>query len=143
MEPNFAEGQYLVISRLHYLLGDPQRGDIVVFNSPEADPGDPSLIKRVIGLPGETVSIENTLVYIDGALLEEPYINEPCNTYRCPDRTWHLDDDSYFLMGDNRNVSNDSRAFGPVTHDRIIGEVLLRYWPLEQISLFDHHNYSR
>ncbi|GAB4346402.1 MAG: signal peptidase I [Phototrophicales bacterium] len=134
MEPNFEEGQRLVISRINYMIGDPQRGDIVVFNSPASDPGEPSLIKRVIGLPGETVEIRDTQVYIDGVLLDEPYIKEPCRPSSCRDQIHHLGENEYFLMGDNRNVSNDSRSFGPVTHDRIIGEVLFRYWPLNQIG---------
>lgn len=135
MEPNFEEGQRLVISRINYMIGDPQRGDIVVFNSPASDPDEPSLIKRIIGLPGETVEIRDTLVYVDGVLLEEPYIKEECRPSSCPDRIWELGDNEYFVMGDNRNVSNDSRRFNAVTHDRIIGEVLFRYWPLEDIGL--------
>jgi len=142
MEPNFKEGQYLIISRVNYLFGDPQRGDIVVFNSPESDPGDPSLIKRVIGLPGDTVEIRETLVYLNGTLLAEDYINEPCREYKCPDESWTLGDDEYFVMGDNRNVSNDSRSFGPVTHDRIIGEVLLRYWPIDDFGVVHQYKFT-
>lgn len=142
MEPTFIEGQYLIISRVNYLLGDPQRGDIAVFNSPNADPDDPSLIKRIIGLPGETVEIRDTLIYINGDLLSEPYLLEPCTDRRCRDRTWELGPEEYFLMGDNRNVSNDSRSFNAVSHDRIIGQVILRYWPLDQLGTVGSHNYA-
>jgi signal peptidase I len=142
MEPTFKEGQYLVISRVNYLLGDPERGDIIVFNSPVADPGDPSLIKRVIGLPGDFVEIRDTLVYVNGQLLDESYINEPCRARNCPDADWELDQDEYFVMGDNRNVSNDSRSFGPVSYDRIIGEVLLRYWPLDELGIVHQYRFE-
>lgn len=139
MEPTFVEGQRLIISRVNYMIGDPQRGDIVVFNSPEADKDDPSLIKRVIGLPGETVEIKDREVYINGVKLDEPYIKEPCTRY-CRDRQWVLASDEYFVMGDNRNVSNDSRAFGAIKHSAIIGEALFRYWPLNAIGFIHQIN---
>jgi len=139
MEPTFVEGQRLIISRVNYMIGDPQRGDIVVFNSPESDNDDPSLIKRVVGLPGETVEIKEREVYINGVKLNEPYIKEPCTRY-CRDRQWILADDEYFVMGDNRNVSNDSRAFGPIKHSAIIGEALFRYWPLSAIGFIHQIN---
>lgn len=133
------DGQRLIISRVHYMLANPQRGDIVVFNSPEADSDDPSLIKRVIGLPGELVEIRDREVYINGVKLDEPYIKEPC-TYSCRDRQWQLGDDEYFVMGDNRNVSNDSRKFGAIKHSAIIGEALFRYWPLHAIGFIHQIN---
>ncbi|PJF28909.1 MAG: signal peptidase I [Phototrophicales bacterium] len=139
MEPTFVEGQRLIISRINYMLGDPQRGDIVVFNSPQARDDDPSLIKRVIGLPGELVEIRDREVYINGERLDEPYIKEPC-TRQCRDRQWQLANDEYFVMGDNRNVSNDSRAFGPIKHSAIIGEALFRYWPLNAIGFIHRVN---
>jgi signal peptidase I len=139
MEPTFVEGQRLIISRINYMLGDPQRGDIIVFNSPQARDDDPSLIKRVIGLPGELVEIRDGEVYINGQRLDEPYIKEPC-TRQCRDRQWQLADDEYFVMGDNRNVSNDSRAFGPIKHSAIIGEALFRYWPLNAIGFIHRVN---
>lgn len=133
MQPNFHDNQVLVISRVNYLLGDPQRGDIIVFNPPDVPPDEPPYIKRVIGLPGETVEIrdENGVgnVYINGKMLNQTFINEPCLPVNCPAKSWTLHSDEYFFMGDNRNHSRDSRAFGPVTRDRIIGEALIRYWP--------------
>lgn len=131
MQPNFHVDQYLLVSRLHYLFGDPQRGDIVVFDAPGDDQqeDDPLLIKRLIGMPGETVLIRDGQVYIDGSPLDEPYLKEMCTTSSCQDRTWEVPEGSYFFMGDNRNNSRDSRAFGPVSHDRIIGEAVVRYWP--------------
>lgn len=139
MEPTFVEGQRLIISRVNYMVGEPQRGDIVVFNSPQSDDDDPSLIKRVVGLPGDLVEIRDREVYINGERLDEPYIKEPC-TRQCRDRQWQLASDEYFVMGDNRNVSNDSRAFGPIKHSAIIGEALFRYWPLNAIGFIHQVN---
>lgn len=138
MQPNFADGQRIIVSRLHYLFGEPARGDIVIFNSPASRPGDPPLIKRVIGLPGETIEIRETLVYVNGSSLNEPYINEPCSVNRCRDEVWQLGPEEYFLMGDNRNNSRDSRSFGPVAADALIGEALLRYWPPSDWGLVLH-----
>ncbi|MEP6986853.1 MAG: signal peptidase I [Chloroflexota bacterium] len=129
MQPTFFTGQVLMISRVNYLFGTPQRGQIIVFNAPGQPPDEPPYIKRVIGLPGETVEIRDTKVYIDGKELNEPYINEPCEAGRCPNHTWQLGADEYFFMGDNRNHSSDSRSFGIVKRERVIGEALVRYWP--------------
>lgn len=129
MQPNFHTGQVLVVSRLNYMFNPPQRGEIVIFNAPGQPPEEPPYIKRVIGLPGETVEIRDTKVYVNGQELFEPYINEPCESGRCVNRTWTLEADEYFVMGDNRNHSSDSRAFGAVKRERIIGEALIRYWP--------------
>jgi len=142
MQPSFNEGERLVISRLNYLFGEPQRGDIVVFNSPRPLRNDePSLIKRVIGMPGDTVELRNQQVYVNDVLLEEPYINEPCSANDCADEVWELGPDEYFVMGDNRNVSRDSRSFGAVPADNIIGEALLRFWPVTAIDLVDHYRF--
>ena len=142
MEPSFEDRQRLVISRLHYWFSEPRRGDIIVFNSPQPrTENESALVKRVIGLPGETVEIRNQQVYINGVLLNEPYIKEPCNTYRCRDGIWELGPDEYFMMGDNRNVSNDSRVFGPVPHRNIVGEVLFRYWPPDRFGVVQRYRF--
>lgn len=134
MEPTFEDAERLVVSRLHYLFGQPARGNIVVFNSVERPNGD-MLIKRIIGLPGETVEIRDSRVYINGAVLDEPYIKELCIPARCQDAVWELGPDEYFVMGDNRNGSSDSRKFGPVPADHLVGEVVFRYWPLHRFGL--------
>ncbi|MBC7813235.1 MAG: signal peptidase I [Burkholderiales bacterium] len=139
MQPNFHTGEFLIVSRLNYLLDQPQRGDIVVFHYP----GNPEedYIKRVIGLPGDTVEIRDTLVYVNDVQLDEPYINEPCEPGRCRDDVWTLGPDEYFVMGDNRNHSSDSRAFGTVNRQFIVGEALVRYWPPSEWGLVTHIAY--
>ena len=139
MEPTFYGDDRLVVSRVHYLLGEPQRGDIIVFNSlvpSEAERGI-MLIKRVIGVPGQTVELRDQYIHIDDNPLDEPYILEPCriSNSRCRDKIWELGGDEYFVMGDNRNNSKDSRVFGPVPIQNIVGQVVFRYFPLDSIGL--------
>lgn len=129
MQPNLVEDQRLLISRVSYLFGEPDRGEIVVFQSPQGTADQTPLIKRLIGLPGETIEFRGQAVYINGVKLDEPYINEPCWVEKCADASWTLASDEYFFMGDNRNHSHDSRAFGPVHRDHLIGRALLRWWP--------------
>jgi signal peptidase I len=135
MQPNLHAGQYLIISRLDYLFGEPQRGDVAVFQAPGSDDDEPRLIKRVIGLPGDTVEIRDTEVYVNGEKLDEPYfINRPCNPSKCPNETWTLGPSQYFMMGDNRNNSRDSRAFGPIQRSAIVGRAVFRYLPLSEFG---------
>jgi signal peptidase I len=141
MQPNFKTGQVLVVSRVNYLVDNPQRGDIIVFNPPDVPPDEPPYIKRVIGIPGDTVEIRDTKVYVNGEQLNEPYINEPCTSGSCPNKSWTLGPDEYFMMGDNRNHSRDSRAFGAVKRERIIGEALIRYWPPENWGIVNRIAY--
>lgn len=144
MEPTFQTGDRLIVSRINYMLNQPQRGDIVVFNSinlRERSEGV-MLIKRVIGLPNEIVEFRNGTLYIDGVAKNEPYIYEACRTFGCPDGVWYLNDIQYFVMGDNRNNSQDSRRFGPITIHDIVGEALFRYWPPEKFGVIDGLNYS-
>ena len=137
MEPTFFGDDRLVVSRVNYLISDPQRGDILVFNSlvpSEAEQGI-MLIKRVIGMPGEIVEIREQKVYVNGVVLGEDYIKEPCQINRCRDETWELGPNEYFMMGDNRNNSRDSRRFGPVPITKIVGQVVFRYWPPTGIGI--------
>jgi signal peptidase I len=146
MQPTFWDEQRLIISRVHYMLIDPERGDIVVFNKPGSRIGDSPLIKRAIGLPGDTIEFRHTEtegdippvveLYINGQLVDEPYINEPCKPSSCQENIWELGPDEYFLMGDNRNHSSDSRGFNRmITKADIIGEALVRYWPPQDWAL--------
>lgn len=146
MQPSFHAGQFLIVSRLHYLFGAPQRGDIVVFDPPGDDGrGDePLLIKRLIGLPGERVEVRDGGVYINGEPLTEAYLNPTGVAQSCRGQYCDvvLRENEYFLMGDNRNNSRDSRAFGPVERSRIVGEAIIRYWPLPDLGIVIQHRFS-
>ncbi|MGQ9888956.1 MAG: signal peptidase I [Aggregatilineales bacterium] len=143
MEPSFFTGQRIIVSRVSYLLGEPERGDIIVFESPDNPAADPPLIKRLIGLPGDTVEIRQLEVYVNGVLLNEPYfVNGPCTALNCPDNRWTLGPNEYFVMGDNRNRSRDSRRFGPITREHIIGEALVRYWPPADWGIVEHYRFA-
>ena len=130
MENTIMTDDRIIASRLTYLFGDPQRGDIVVFKFPD-DPQQKTLyVKRIIGLPGETVEIIDGKVYIDGAEepLDDSFTKEvPVGTYG----PFEVPEDSYFMMGDNRNNSSDSRFWENkyVKRDKILGKVFLRYFP--------------
>jgi len=142
MQPTFEDADRLVVSRVNYLMAAPQRGDVIVFNSVNPrDAAGTMLIKRVIGLPGDTVQIIDKQMYINGTPIDEPYINEPCRV-NCADETWNLGAGQYFAMGDNRNHSSDSRVFGPVSIDHIVGKVMFRYWPLDRIGFIAEPQYS-
>jgi len=128
MEPTLYGHQRLIIEKLSYHLHQPKRGDIVVVRVPQYDK---LLIKRVIGLPGETLEIRNGVVYIDGKPLDEPYVNgKPRGSY--PPTV--IPEGYVFVMGDNRNNSNDSRAFGPIPIEDIVGHAWMRYWPLDDFG---------
>ena len=126
-----------------YLLHPPERGDIIVFDPPTARPSEQPYIKRVIGLPGDTVEIRNGSVFINDVEVDEPYIADGitgCTTERfCGPVT--VPDGSVFVLGDNRNNSTDSRAFGPVSVDDIIGKAWLTYWPMEHLDMVPHYDY--
>jgi signal peptidase I len=107
----------------------------MVFHSPQSPADSPPLIKRVIGLPGETVEIRDQQVYVDGGLLNESYINELNSTSGGSNSQVMLGPNQYYVMGDNRNHSRDSRFFGPVSRSAIIGEALVRYWPPQDWAL--------
>jgi signal peptidase I len=142
MQPSFADGHRILINRLDYLFGQPQRGDIIIFNSPRPlRANEPPLIKRVIALPGERVEIIDTGIYVNGAQIEEPYINERCLPSQCRDNVWELGPDEYFVLGDNRNHSNDSRSFGPVNRKNIIGEALFRFWPPRSFGIVQRYHF--
>jgi len=136
MLPTFQPGQYVVVDKLSYLLGKPQRGDVIVFQYPLAP--DKDYIKRVIGLPGETVSIGGGVVSVNGQPLNEPYIAAPPNL----GGTWALSPAQYFVMGDNRNNSSDSRSWGPLERKYLIGKAVLVYWPPPGWGWVPHYTYA-
>lgn len=130
MEPNLYNDQRLIIEKIGYRLHGPQRGDIIVLKLPNR-PGPP-LIKRIVGLPGETVEIRQGHVYIGGELLDEPYLNQLTFSSHPVEQ---VPEDSVFVLGDNRGYSSDSRSFGMVRLEYILGRAWFRYWPLEAIGL--------
>lgn len=141
MQPNFYDNQYLIVSRLSYTLGEPERGDIVVFHYPGNITED--YIKRVIALPGDTVEVSSNRIYVNGEELTEGYLKEPCLPTRCRDQGLReLGPNEYWVMGDNRNHSRDSREFGPILREAIVGEVLFRYWPPADWGTVNRINFS-
>ena len=124
MLPTLQDDQFLVVNKLGYRLHEPQRGDIIVFRDPRSD--DRKLIKRVIGLPGETVEIQSGKVLIDNQVLEEPYIAGPGHYNQPPSQ---IPDDQYYVLGDNRDNSSDSHSWGTMSREEIVGKAWLTYWP--------------
>ncbi len=146
MEPNFYDFEYLIINEIDYRLNSPQRGDVVVLHDPRDD--SQYFIKRIIGLPGEDVEIKDgeVVIYNDenpsGFNLDEsPYLSDYVDT-RGPQKIWQMDEDEYFLMGDNRDASLDSRVFGEVHKDEFIGRAWLRAWPVTRATHFDNIDYN-
>ena len=155
MEPTLEQDEYLIVNKLVYLRLDPtgvvsalpfyeaeedaadgylfqspKRGEVVVFRSPRDD--DRDFVKRVIGLSGDTVEIVNGTVYVNGLQLLEPYITKRDNTTMGPVR---IEPGSLFVLGDNRGASNDSRSWGPVPAENLIGRAWVRFWPLQQLDV--------
>ncbi len=137
MDPTLKNQQLLVVNKLDYRLRDPQRGDIIVFH----DPHDTSrkLIKRVIGLPGELLEIKTGQVFINDQLLSEPYIKSPSTSTRLPAP---IPNGQYFVMGDNRGNSSDSRSWGTLPQEEIVGKAWLTYWPPELWGVIPHEAYG-
>ncbi|MFC1871455.1 signal peptidase I [Chloroflexota bacterium] len=131
MDPNLAEGERLIVNKVVYNLHSPERGDIVVFNPPNNQKAD--YVKRIIGLPGETVEVRDSAVYIDGNQLDEPYIKASPKYTLSP---LVVPDNEYFMLGDNRNNSNDSHNGWTVDEESIIGKTWLAIWPPTRWQLF-------
>lgn len=156
MVPTVLAGEYVLIDKVSPRFNDYQRGDIVVFTPPSAvQSGDVPFIKRVIGIPGDTVRLDNGRVYVTpnggtAVRITEPYINtdpagrpEPTLPRDAEGTTqWTVASGTYFVMGDNRTVSEDSRTFGPITRDLIIGRAWLRYFPLDRIGFMNRPAYA-
>ncbi len=144
MEPNFYDKEYLIIDEISYRFHEPARGDIIVFRYPN-DPRQ-FFIKRVIGMPGEHIAIQNGRITVtdavtgDGGLLDEsPYLGD-AQTSGVKEVT--LGSDEYYLLGDNRSSSLDSRTFGPVKRNFFIGKVWFRGWPPERMRFFGEDDHS-
>lgn len=135
MEPSYYHNNRIVVSKASYWWGEIERGDVIVFPAPPNPEED--YIKRVIGLPGDEVSVVQGTVYVNGHPLVEPYISAPPVANL---RKTTVPEGNVFVMGDNRNVSSDSRAWGPLAVEDVIGKAVFVYWPLEQIGVVEHYD---
>lgn len=133
MQPTLQDGEYILVNKLAYKTGEPVRGDIIVFIFPVNPQED--LIKRVIGLPGDSISIHNGIVSINGTPLSEPYIASP----PAYDGDWVVPEDQLFVLGDNRNDSRDSHQWSFLPIENVIGKAVLIYWPPEEWQSINHN----
>ena len=138
MEPNFSNGNYLLIDEITYRFREPERGEVVVFRSPQD--GSTFFIKRIVGLPDEIIAIKNNQIFIDGQVLEEDYLAPNVRTAGLAD--WTLEADEYFVLGDNRFNSFDSRNWGPLNRKQIIGVARLRLLPVNEFEVFGSPMYN-
>lgn len=149
MQPNYFEGEYILTSKLYRWLGEPQRGDVIVLKSPD----DPSVqfIKRVIGLPGEKIRLQNNQVFIynqshpDGVALQEDYLPAnlpiPDGGFLTEGQTVEIPTDNFVVMGDNRPASYDSRNWGLLPREKIVGKAFFVYWPIPSFGFVAHADY--
>ena len=139
MRPAVLDGDIVLVNRMIYDASKPKRGDIIVFK-PNGNENARSYIKRIIGLPGETVQIVDGYVYIDGQMLDEHYGNEVMENAGIAEEPVVLGDDEYFVLGDNRNNSQDSRAanVGVIHREDLLGRAWVRIWPLNKIGILKH-----
>jgi len=130
MEPNFSSGDYLLVDEATYYFREPVRGEVIVFKNP--NDADEFYIKRIVGLPGEEVIVSDNEVFVNGELVDEPYL---ADGIKVDGRyVFQLDQDQYFVMGDNRDFSSDSRYWGFVPRENIVGNPLVIYWSFETSS---------
>ena len=142
MSPNYPDSEYLLTEKVSYYKNPPQRGDVVVFTPPISSD---DYIKRVIGLPGEDVSIKNGHVYINNLRLNEDYLTSEVVTqsggFLAEGQTYKVPDGEFFVMGDNRAHSYDSRSFGPIKKKVISGRAWIIYWPMSLAGVVKLPNY--
>jgi signal peptidase I len=148
MLPNFQDGEHVMTDKISYKFREPMRGEVVVFHAPPAagcvEGTGCDFIKRIIAVPGDKVTVHDNAIWINGQKLPEPYI--PDDFEILPGRATlneeiYLGPDEYFVSGDNRPHSSDSRFWGPITKDEIVGRVFLRYWPISEIELIKKAEY--
>jgi signal peptidase I len=144
MEPNFPDGEYLLTDKISYRFREPQRGDVIVFSAPVANGEE--YIKRIIGLPGERVSIKDNHIYINDELLAESYLPDQLPTmpgaFLEEGKEVVVPDSHYLVFGDNRVASSDSRAWGFISKDSISGRAWIIYWPPSEAGIVAKVNYQ-
>lgn len=144
MEPNFHNGEYLLTDKVSYRIGDPKRGDVIVFKAPPSHKDE--FIKRILGLPGDTVKVENGTLYINGHEVHESYLPSDFKTrsksFAQEGKELVVPDNSYFVMGDNRDRSLDSRDLGFIERKYITGRAWIMYWPLSRAGVVHAPTYD-
>jgi signal peptidase I len=145
MEPNFHNNEYILTDKISYRFSLPKRGDVIIFKAP-SNP-DVDYIKRVIGTPGDRVKVEGGSVYVNDRKLEEPYLRDATTLFPGSKLTEGMDitvdQNYYFVLGDNRPHSSDSREFGPISKTSIVGKAFFRYWPVSEFGILPHMTYSQ
>lgn len=144
MDPNFTDGEFLLTDKISYRFQSPKRGDVIVFAAPPARQED--FIKRIIGLPGEGISIKDGKLFVSGGELKEAYLPKSSLTFGgqflLEGKEFRLKENEYFVLGDNRNHSSDSRIWGTINKEDIVGRAWLIYWPPPKVSLIPRPAYS-
>ncbi|OEG00378.1 signal peptidase I [Vulcanibacillus modesticaldus] len=130
MEPTLHNGERLILNKIVYKIHPPERGDIIVFHATETD----DYIKRVIGIPGDKIEFKNNQLFVNGQPVEEPYLGD---VYTGDISPFTVPDETLYVLGDNRNNSSDSRIFGPVAIDKVVGRVKIVIWPLNKLGFID------
>jgi signal peptidase I len=138
MLPNFYEGQRVMVNKAVYWFGEPHRGDVVILKAPNGEKNN--WIKRIIGIPGDTIEIVRGKTYVNDVQIDEPYVLNPFN-YTLPKQT--VPPDNYFFLGDNRNVSNDSSKGWLLARGNVIGKAWLIYWPIKDWSVVPEYDLAR
>lgn len=143
MEPNFYNNEYILTDKISYKLREPNRGDVVIFKAPTDQEVD--YIKRVIGLPGDRIKIQNGFVYVNGEKLNEDYLRDKTSlfpgSFMAEGAEITVPAGKLFVLGDNRPHSSDSRIFGPVPENTIIGRAFIRYWPITSLGMLPQVRY--
>jgi signal peptidase I len=137
MVPTLKDRQFVVVNKLDYRLRDPRRGDVIVFFDPRD--GDRKLIKRIVGLPGETIEIRGGQVFVNGQALDEPYIQNSGHYSQPPTP---VPDGHVYVLGDNRSNSSDSHNWGTLPETKIVGRAWFSYWPPEVWGVIKHEEYA-
>lgn len=141
MLPSIEDGDWILVNKASYFFSDPERGDVVVFEPGDRVHSEYPFIKRVVALPGETVEMLDGEVYIDGSKITELYVYSDETNANADFGPERMRPGQYFVMGDNRNNSNDSRAWGPIDREDIIGKAGFVYWPPEKWGTVEHYTY--